>query len=203
MMGPARHPAVGANGYGSKLSQPRPRDNPPNRPDPEIETMTQNAPVPAANPLAQALGRLPSGLYILTARLDDRATGMLASWVQQAGFEPPMLTVALRRDRFLADWIARTGRFTLSQVAAGQKHLIRHFARGFEPEADAFVGVAQHEDGPSGPILSEALAYLRCEVAGQVEGGDHRVVLARVADGGLLQQDAEPMLHVRKNGFHY
>src|SRR5687768_13076480 len=64
--------------------------------------------------LGQALGRVPSGLYILTARHDGKATGMLASWVQQAGFDPPMVTVAVNRDRYVGDWITRSGRFALN-----------------------------------------------------------------------------------------
>ena len=100
---------------------------------------------------------------------------MLASWVQQAGFDPPMLTVAVRRDRYVADWVAGSGRFTLNQLAAGSKRLIRHFGRGFEPDAPAFEGVALRDDAaPSGPVLAGALAYLDAEVAGELDGGDHR-----------------------------
>ena len=75
-------------------------------------------------------------------RHGGRSTGMLASWVQQAGFDPPMLTVAVRRDRYVADWIAASGRFTLNQVAAGDKPLLKHFGRGFGPDEAAFDGVA-------------------------------------------------------------
>src|SRR4051794_25803430 len=91
--------------------------------------------------LARALGRIPSGLYILTVRQGDRATGLLASWVQQSGVDPPMLTVALKGDRYVADWIASTGRFPLNQLATGSKALIRHFGRGFAPDAPAFEGL--------------------------------------------------------------
>src|SRR4051812_36801885 len=74
---------------------------------------------PELSGLSQALGRVPSGLYILTACRDGKATGMLASWVQQAGFDPPMVTVAVNRDRYVGDWIAHSGRFALNQVATG------------------------------------------------------------------------------------
>lgn len=155
------------------------------------------------NPMALALGRLPSGLFILTARRDGRATGMLASWVQQAGFRPPMLTVAVRLDRDLIAWIDATGRFALSQVRAGQKALLRHFARGFPPEADAFEGLSLREDARGGPVLADALAYLDAEVAGSLDGGDHRIYLARINAGALLEPAGEPMVHVRHSGLHY
>ena len=38
--------------------------------------------------IAPVLGRIPSGIFILTIRHADQETGMLASWVMQAGFEP-------------------------------------------------------------------------------------------------------------------
>ena len=59
-----------------------------------------------ASHIASVLGRLPSGLFILTARRGADETGMLASWIMQAGFDPPMITVAaLHKDRLLARWL--------------------------------------------------------------------------------------------------
>jgi flavin reductase (DIM6/NTAB) family NADH-FMN oxidoreductase RutF len=123
--------------------------------------------------------------------------------VQQAGFDPPMVTVAVQRDRFVADWIESTGRFTLNQLAVGCKALIRHFSRGFEPDAHAFEGLTLHEDAQGGPVLAAAMAFLDAEVVGQLAEGDHRIFLARVVAGAVLDPEAEPFQHVRSNGFHY
>jgi flavin reductase (DIM6/NTAB) family NADH-FMN oxidoreductase RutF len=157
--------------------------------------------------LGQALGRIASGLYILTVRSGDGPTGMLASWVQQAGFDPPMLTVAVRRDRPVGDWIEASGAFTLSQLAVGSKALIRHFGRGFDPGAPAFEGVElvpdSQTDARGGPVLAAALAYLDSEVTAELTAGDHRIFAARIRAGALLRPDAEPLVHVRANGFHY
>ena len=158
---------------------------------------------PTVSPLSQALGRIPSGLYILTVTHDGRATGLLASWVQQAGFDPPMLTAAVARQRYVADRVAASGRFTLNQLPAGSKSLIRHFGRGFPPDAEAFEGVALRDEGTAGPVLAGAMAYLDAEVAGELTAGDHTIFLARVVAGAVLDGKAEPLLHVRNNGFHY
>ncbi len=154
--------------------------------------------------LAAALGRIPSGLFILTVRDGDRTTGMLASWVQQAGFAPPMVTVALRKERYVADWARRSGRFVLNQVPAGNKHLLRHFGRGFEPGELAFEGLALvRPDEPAGPVLAESLAFMVVSVAGEVAGGDHVVMLGQIIDGDLIAGDGEPMIHIRRTGLHY
>jgi len=154
-------------------------------------------------PLCKALGRVPSGLFILTVRLGDQATGMLTSWVQQAGFEPPLLTVAVRHNRPVGDWVAQSGRFVLNQLAVGRKRLIRHFARGFSPDAPAFDGLALHTEAAGGPVLAEALAYLDCQVAGELQGGDHRIFLAQIVAGAVLDPSAEPLCHLRHSGMHY
>ncbi len=155
------------------------------------------------DPIAQALGRIPSGIFILTSTgPSGRSTGMLASWVQQAGFDPPMITVAVRKDRYVAEWIALSGHFTLNQVGAGHKPLLKHFGRGFGPDEPAFEGVSTRSARPGTIILDEAISYLTAEVAGAVDGGDHRVFLARVIEGGR-QGEAEPMIHLRKSGLHY
>src|SRR5947209_8273777 len=109
---------------------------------------------PPVTPLGQALGRVPSGLFILTVSHEGRSTGMLASWVQQAGFEPPMITVAVGIQRYAGDWIASSRRFTLNQLAAGGKSFLRHFGRGFPPHAPAFEGLRLLDlPGSAGPVL--------------------------------------------------
>jgi flavin reductase (DIM6/NTAB) family NADH-FMN oxidoreductase RutF len=153
--------------------------------------------------LAQALGRVPSGLFILTTRWSDGDSGMLVSWVQQAAFEPPMVTVALRHNRPAMHRLSRGGHFVLNQIAAGQKALLRHFARGFDPGEPAFEGLRLSAQSAAAPVLADALAFLEAEIDGHVDAGDHRIILARVTDGALLQEGEEPMIHVRHNGFHY
>lgn len=164
--------------------------------------MSDPAPPPQSN-LFAALGRVPSGLFIVTLRHESRASGILASWVQQAGFEPPMISVAVRLDRYQLAWMRAAGGFTVNQLPVGSKALLKHFARGFEPEEPAFEGLALADIDASGPVLRDALAWLDAEIVGGVDSGDHRVVLGRVRAGGLLMRDVEPAVHIRREGSRY
>ena len=168
----------------------------------EVEPMTESTRPPAST-VGQALGRIPSGLFILTVTHNGRSTGMLASWVMQAGFDPPMVTVAVALPRYVGDWISAAGGFTLNQIPAGGKALIRHFSRGFAADVPAFVGLRLRDECAAGPVLADAVAYLDAEVAGVLAGGDHRIVLGRVVAGAVFSADAEPMVHLRQNGMHY
>src|SRR6476646_2144 len=93
------------------------------------------------SPPMTLLGRIPSGIYILTARHAEQETGMLASWVMQAGFDPPMVSVAVRQGRYVGQWLTAGSPFVLNVVAQGQKSLLSHFGRGFELGQPAFEGL--------------------------------------------------------------
>ncbi len=153
------------------------------------------------DPLA-VLGRVTSGIYILTLGEGDKATGMLASWVMQAGFEPPMVTVAVRQGRFVAEQLESGEPFVLNVAGEPQKHWLKHFGKGFEPGEPAFAGLDIRPAANGAPVLSEALGYLECEPTSHVDSGEHRIFLAKVT-AGALTRDASPMVHIRKTGAHY
>jgi flavin reductase (DIM6/NTAB) family NADH-FMN oxidoreductase RutF len=153
--------------------------------------------------LAQALGRVPSGLFVLTARQGQRETGMLASWVQQCSFDPPQVTVAVRPDRAVAAWLAPGAAFTLNQIGDGQNNFLSHFGKGFDLDEPAFGNLAVERPDGEGPVLAAALGHLLCRVAGRFKAGDHDLFVGTVVGGRLHQADGKPWVHVRKNGLRY
>ena len=152
--------------------------------------------------LFAALGRIPSGLFILTARHGRRETGMLASWVQQCSFDPPQIVAAFAKDRWLLDWLIDGAAFAVNVLGEGQKPLLSHFGKGFGPEDSAFEGLDVKRDGHAAPMLNEAHAFLDCRVAQRCEVGDHVLVIGNVVGGAVLN-DLRPATHVRKSGKHY
>lgn len=153
--------------------------------------------------LAAALGRVPSGLYILTARSGERETGMLASWVQQCSFEPPGVTVAVRRDRDVLSWLVQDAPFTLNLLAEGQTNLLGHFGRGFSLDQPAFNGLRIERAEDRAPVLLDTLGYLLCRVTNRFPAGDHDLIVGTVTGGRLLQPDGRPYVHTRKSGLRY
>lgn len=152
--------------------------------------------------LAAALGRVPSGLFVLTLKRDAVETGMLASWVQQCSFQPPQISVAVQRDRDIARLLTPDSAFTLNILDEAQTDMIVHFGRGFKLDEPAFAGLELLRGESNGPVLDEALGYLTCEVAERFPAGDHDLFVARVVAGRLLGE-GHPMVHIRKSGMHY
>ncbi|MDP4360667.1 flavin reductase family protein, partial [Escherichia coli] len=69
--------------------------------------------------LEKALGRISSGLYIITAQKGDVNSAMLASWVMQASFEPLGLTIAVAKDRAIESLMQVGDRFVLNVLEEG------------------------------------------------------------------------------------
>ncbi|MBM3995986.1 MAG: flavin reductase family protein [Planctomycetes bacterium] len=152
--------------------------------------------------LANALGRIPSGIFILTLARDQIETGMLASWVQQCSFKPPLITFAVQKGRPIVELLAPGALLTLNILEAAQTDMIAHFGKGFALSENAFIELDIQRAPPHGPILREAHAYLHASVVGRYPAGDHDLFLAEVTAGAQLD-DGQPMVHIRKNGFHY
>ena len=157
----------------------------------------------SAKSFQPVLGRVPSGIFILTIGTGPRATGMLSSWVMQAGFEPPMISVAVKQGRYVCDWITAGEPFVLNLVGESQQELMKHFARGFEPGSPAFEGLAITHCARGVPVLKESLGHLECEPVRHIDSGDHRIFVANVVRGKLNDADVTPMVHIRKSGAKY
>lgn len=154
------------------------------------------------SPLALALGRVPTGLYIVATRDEGRPVGFVGSFVMQVGFDPPTLAVAIGRDRAHLAAIRRSGRFAVSILDGASSGLMGPFFKRYEEGKSAFDEV-DHADSPGGqPVLAGALAWLDCAVTGEHEVGDHIVVFG-AAEHAELVREGDPSIHLRRNGLAY
>ena len=161
-----------------------------------------------SDPAVLALGRVVGSLCVLTARKgqgESAQTGaMVASWVSQASFTPPGLTVAVAKDRAVEALLHKGDRFALNVLAEGRETgPMKQFLQPFAPGADRFAGL-ELEDSPNDqPLLPEALAWLDGEVKQRMECGDHWLIYAEVSHGGLVDGEGTTAVHRRRSGANY
>lgn len=151
--------------------------------------------------IGRGIARIPSGCSILTVTHGDRSTGMLVSWVQQAAFVPPSISVCVKDGRPPNQLIDAAGRFVLNVIGQDPAPLFKHFAKGFSLEEDAFDGL-ESDSTPFGPTLRSAVAHLGCAVTEKVTVGDHVLYVATV-EAADTAADVKPFVHLRKNGLSY
>ncbi len=155
------------------------------------------------NTVGRAMGRIPSGVFILCAREGRTSDAMMASWVQQVAFEPLAICVAIAKERPIRELISDSQRLALSVLGEQDSALMKRYARRLPVGADPFDGVDVLET-PSGiPVLADGLAWLDCKLLQTVDfGADHDLFIAAVTDGAVLKE-GQSFTHVRGNGFHY
>src|SRR4051794_18681355 len=90
--------------------------------------------------IGKALGRVPSGIFILTAMHDGKSDAMMASWAQQASFSPPGESVASAKGRLIGELIRARKLLALSVLPNDDKTLMNLYAR-LKPGDEPFAGV--------------------------------------------------------------
>jgi len=159
----------------------------------------------AAPEQALAVGRVVGSLCVLTARDGDAQSAMLASWVSQASFNPPGLTVAVKKDRAIEALLPIGSAFVLNVLADGkEKAVMKHMLKPFAPGEDRFGGLdVQISETTGAVIIPESASYLECSVTQRMEAGDHWILYATVNGGKVLDESAQSAVHFRKVGTNY
>ena len=154
--------------------------------------------------MEKALGRISSGLYIVTAKKGEISGAMMASWVAQASFQPLGFTISVAKDRAIDNLLQIGDRFVINVLEEGNyQDLKKHFLKRLLPGADRFAGVKTQTAKNGSPILTDALAYMECEVVSNIECSDHWILYCIVEDGKVSKPDALTAVRHRKVGNYY
>ena len=142
------------------------------------------------------LRMFPYGLYVVTAGgADGEANAFTANWVMQAGFEPPVIAVAIASDAHTLGLIRSGGRFAVSVVEEGSKDLLRRLGRPHFKAPDKLEGVELAEAKHGTPVLAQALGYVECELRGELQyGADHQLIAGEIVDAAVFREGAAQMM---------
>jgi flavin reductase (DIM6/NTAB) family NADH-FMN oxidoreductase RutF len=140
-----------------------------------------------------AFRSVPTAVAVVAATDGVNVHGMTASSVTSLSIDPPLVLVCIQRDSRSLPMIRASGHFSLSFLSDQQRDVAPHFASAHRPAGAAQFHGIPHRAGRFGlPILTEASAWLTCDLWCEYPGGDHAIVcgLVRDAFGG----DAHPLL---------
>lgn len=157
-----------------------------------------------ATNVEQAVGRVVGALCVLSAKDGDAESAMLASWVSQASFVPPGITIAVAKERAVEGLVLVGGKFVLNVLGQGKSAAAsKQLLKPFKPGENRFGELPTKQTESGNTILVDAIAWLECTVTKRMETGDHWVLYAAV-DSGKLQDDRTlTAVHQRKTGARY
>jgi flavin reductase (DIM6/NTAB) family NADH-FMN oxidoreductase RutF len=147
-----------------------------------------------------AVGKIPSGLYIVTTHYNAISEGFLGSWIQQASFSPLVLTVAVKAGRTCHAAIRDGGKFVINIVSNENKQILKPF---WSPKGGNPFESLEHQVTAHGVVLNGALGWMACQRLSMASPGDHDIIFAEVVESAMLQPESSPMTHIRKSGLDY
>lgn len=148
-----------------------------------------------AEPVADFMQTLSSGVYVIGVCDGKRTNAFTASSVIPVSFKPVMMAVAVGISHASRP-ILRAGRvFTVNVLKHDQLDVASHFGTASGRELNKLSGVRWRPGLSGAPVLLDALAYIECELASVVAAGDHELALGRVVDGAVLAPEERPLLY--------
>jgi flavin reductase (DIM6/NTAB) family NADH-FMN oxidoreductase RutF len=153
--------------------------------------------------VSQALKKITYGFYIVTTRKPseemstrdkDYIAAATVSWVSQASFDPPLVTVALQKHTDLHETVEKSRIFAVNIVGKDDQNMLKPFAEKSTVENNKINGFS-FKDGETGaPVLDDVPAYFECKVVNNFSHGDHSVYLGEVVAAKTRDTEAVPLV---------
>lgn len=140
--------------------------------------------------IIEALENVTTGIYILTTGKGEESHGMIVSWVSQVSFDPPLIMVAIRKNRPTHAMILENRNFALSILRKDQANLIGQFKH--LDHKKRFKGLTPVATKTGVYVIGETVAYIDCELYQSVDVNDHTLFIGHMVDGGVLD-DGYPL----------
>jgi flavin reductase (DIM6/NTAB) family NADH-FMN oxidoreductase RutF len=126
------------------------------------------------------MGHFATGVTVITTRHGDQMYGMTANAVASLSLDPPQVLVAVDRRAQMHEALLMSRFFAMNMLTEEQEELSRRFAmRGPKEWGDLKYTTAV----TGAPIFDGALAYLDCQLAEVLPGGDHHIFIGEIVAG--------------------
>lgn len=142
--------------------------------------------------LWQTLGRLASGVSVITAAHQGEQRGMTASALTAVSHDPPLLAVAVKHDKKMHDFLSQpeVTHFGVNLLSSTQRALSEHFAG--KPQPGLTLPWFDHEGLP---LLGGSIAQIVCRKTQAVTVGDHTLFIGEIAYTRFTDDD--PLIYFR------
>jgi 3-hydroxy-9,10-secoandrosta-1,3,5(10)-triene-9,17-dione monooxygenase reductase component len=144
--------------------------------------------VEAARRFRDVLGRFASGVTVVTAISGGAPVGLTCQSFSSVSLNPPLVTFIPAKTSRAWPAIQRSGKFCVNFLSADQSELSNQMA---SKGADKFAGVSWKPAPATGsPLIHDTLAFVDCQIHQVHEAGDHHIVVGRVLELGLSEEDS-------------
>jgi flavin reductase (DIM6/NTAB) family NADH-FMN oxidoreductase RutF len=130
-----------------------------------------------AHRFRRVLGRVPTGVVLVTAWTGDGPVGMAVNSFTSVSLDPPLVSFCAASSSATWPRIRSVEAFSVNVLGEHHAEVSRRFA---QKGVDRFAGLG-HRPGVTGaPVLDGVAAHLDCELHAVHRAGDHVIVLGHV-----------------------
>ena len=147
------------------------------------------------------LRKIPGGLFIVTAKDMDYATGAVISFVTQISIDPSYIAIAIRKDSSLYSVVENSKYLAIHFPSKEQQSMVSAFFKIKDRSEKSINGYGYSLSELNNPILNDIPMILEVQIIEIVDQGDHPIFICEVVNT-ILRQDVE-MLMMADTNWHY
>nr|WP_319398746.1 flavin reductase [uncultured Carboxylicivirga sp.] len=145
----------------------------------------------------EAFFKITYGLYIISAKANDKSNGYIANTVFQVTAEPPQIAISCNKDNLTCDLIEQSEYFSISILKQDAKaETIGLFGYKSGKDTDKFKDIKYGTSLSGTPVvLEDSIAWFDCKVSQKVDVGTHIIFIGEIIENKLLDADADPLTY--------
>jgi flavin reductase (DIM6/NTAB) family NADH-FMN oxidoreductase RutF len=141
-----------------------------------------------------ALSLFASGVTVVTTKDSaDKLHGITVSSFCSVSLDPPMVLICIEKTTGSHYAFGESGAFVVNILGESQSEISEHFATRIDGKFDS-IEHKLNEDGV--PVLTGAIATLRCKLRHSLDGGDHSIFVGSVED--VIVSDGQPLIYFNR-----
>ena len=130
---------------------------------------------------------------IVTTKQDDKLVGITVSSFTSISMKPPIVMISVSSSAPSLPLIIARERFIVNLLSKGQEFLAERFS-GVHNVKEKFELINYSLNSRGLPVLSEAAAYMDCDLLTKYEAGDHLIILGRPVEINFSGK-SEPLVY--------
>jgi flavin reductase (DIM6/NTAB) family NADH-FMN oxidoreductase RutF len=160
--------------------------------------MTKLDPVHSGDPdrdsstLRKLYGRYPTGVAAICALRERHPVGIVATSFTPVSMDPPLVSICVQHTSTTWPSLSNGRHLGVSILASTHEATCRQIAA---KNADRFAGVSWFATESDAVLLSDASAWLDCEISTSIPAGDHDVVLLEVKTAAVNGESPPLVFH--------
>jgi flavin reductase (DIM6/NTAB) family NADH-FMN oxidoreductase RutF len=152
---------------------------------------------PSSDVYRLAVGRLATGVTIVTSRLRELDHAMTANALASVSLEPLLVLVCVEREARFHDAIIESGLWGVSILPSTARATADWLATRGRPLHGQLDRIPIHRGRTGVALLDESLSTLECETAEAYAGGDHTIVVGRVLSVEISDRPGDALVYYR------